>query len=194
MNESISRDFYLSLKYPASDAGADTNLYRIGGQGGFLDNAILDGGTQGGFNFMYNKGAVVIGTGMRSDVMFYPSGPNGTIVELLGNPLPAPWNLSGTTAPGDGLVNLPYNYPVAFFMITNTGVTNAPLANGSPIVAGTSFTNENLKTLQTNSLIAPPTPSEGVQPVGNITIPSGYVVPADSIVLENGTALECRHQ
>jgi FtsP/CotA-like multicopper oxidase with cupredoxin domain/sugar lactone lactonase YvrE len=182
---SISRDFYMSLRYPNGAVVGDTNLYRIGGQGGYLDNAIIDGGMQGTYDFLYNSGSIVIGTGMRADVMFYPSGTNGTIIELVGNPLPAPWNLSGTTAPGDGDTNLPPNYPLAFFVITNTGVTNVPLANGSPIVAGTIYTNISLKTMNTNALIPPPTPSQGVTPGGTITIPSGLIVPSGSIVLEN---------
>jgi FtsP/CotA-like multicopper oxidase with cupredoxin domain/sugar lactone lactonase YvrE len=158
--ESTGRDFYLSLHYPSGFTG-DTNLYRIGGQGGLLDNVILDGGMQGGFNFIYNQGSIVVGTGMRADTMFYPSGNNGEVIELVGNPLPSPWNLSGTTAPGDGMTNLPYNYPIAFFVITNTGVTNAPIVNGEPILAGTSGASVSLAGLNTNALIAPPSPSEG---------------------------------
>ena len=42
LNESISRHFRLTL----INSG-DNKLYRIGGQGGLLDNVILEGGTKG---------------------------------------------------------------------------------------------------------------------------------------------------
>lgn len=160
-NQSISRDFYLSLVYPSSNTnGPDTNLYRIGGQGGLLDNAILDGGVQGGYDFEYNQGSIVLGSGMRADVMFYPSGNNGDVVELVGNPLTnGAWVLSS---------GLPANYPIAFFVITNTGASNAPLADGLPILAGTSSTNASLETFQTNLLLNPPDSSSGTNS-GTIT-------------------------
>jgi FtsP/CotA-like multicopper oxidase with cupredoxin domain/sugar lactone lactonase YvrE len=185
--QSISRDFYLSLHYPNGDTTGDTNLYRIGGQGGLLDNAILDGGMQGDYDFNYNKGSIVLGSGMRADVMFYPSGANGDVVELVGNPLPAPWNLSksGTSA------NITANYPIAFFVIDNTGTTNDPITNGSPILAGTSSTNESLKTRQLSTLIPPPAASEGVTPApfgGDFITPSDNIVPLGTIVFENGVA------
>ena len=42
LNESISRHFRLKLLN-----SSDNKLYRIGGQGGLLDNVVLEGGTKG---------------------------------------------------------------------------------------------------------------------------------------------------
>lgn len=189
--ESISRDFNLSLHYPCGvNTVGDTNLYRIGGQGGLLDNARLEGGVQGGYNFSYNKGSIVLGSGMRADVMFYPSGNNGDVIQLVGNPLPPPWNIS------DGL---PSNYPVAFFVITNTGATNAPLFDGAPMLAATGFTNQSLKFLNTNALILPPYSSGGTNSglialknstPRNATTNNGYIPTGPSIGGYAATALD----
>ena len=48
------------------------------GQGGLLDSAVLDGGVQSGYDFKYGRGTVNLGSGMRTDVMFYSSGNNCT--------------------------------------------------------------------------------------------------------------------
>ena len=157
-NESISRNGYLTLRYPCSNPAGNTNLYHIGGQGGLLDSAVLDGGVQSGYDFHYDKGTVNLGSGMREDVMFYSSGNAGDVIQLVGNPLPASWKLSGSFIT---------NYPVAFFVITNGGNTNALLAAGSPILTAVGASNENLRVLNTNSLAPPPVPSYGTQ--------SGYI-------------------
>lgn len=156
-NATISRNSYLSLRYPCSNPTGNTNLYHIGGQGGLLDSAVLEGGVQSGYDFQYSKGTVNLGSGMRTDVMFYSSGSNGDVIQLVGNPL----------SQAGGLYNLsaafPTNYPVAFFVITNGGSTNLPLAAGSPILTAVGAANENLRLLNTNSLVAPPYYAYGTQ-------------------------------
>ncbi len=150
---SISRSLYLTLHYPASNPTGNTNLYHIGGQGGLLDNAVLDGGVQSGHNFHFAAGTVNINTGMREDVMFYSSGNNGDIIQLVGNPeTDGNWRLS---------LNFPTNYPIAFFVVTNGGSADATLAAGSPILAATSTLNENLNLLATNILALPANGSPG---------------------------------
>jgi len=57
-DESISRNCYLTLHYPCSNPSGNTNLYHIGGQGGLLDNAVLDGGVQSGYDFKYASGTI----------------------------------------------------------------------------------------------------------------------------------------
>ena len=117
-----------------------------------MDNAVLDGGVQGGYNFQYPSGTIAIGSGMRSDVMFYSSGNAGDVIQLVGNPLAGQWKLSAA---------LPTNYPVAFFVITNGGATGTSLAAGSPILSAIGASVENLSLLQTNSLAPPPNPAIG---------------------------------
>ena len=146
-NASISRNCYLTLKYPCSNPTGDTNLYHIGGQGGLLDNAVLDGGVQNGYNFQYSKGTVNIGSGAREDVMFYSSGNAGDVIQLLGYPPGGVWKLTGAS-------NVGTNYPVAFFIVTNGGPTDAVLTAGSPILTAVGATNENLRLQNTNSVAA----------------------------------------
>jgi FtsP/CotA-like multicopper oxidase with cupredoxin domain/streptogramin lyase len=165
-NDSISRNAYLTLKYPTGTG--NTNLYHIGGQGGLLDNAVLDGGVQSGYDFGYSQGMVNLGSGMREDVMFYSSGNAGDVIQLLGYGLPAAWKLSTAAKIGT-------NYPVAFFVITNGGGTNLPLAAGSPILSAIGVTNEDLRTFNTNSLAPPPVPSYGTQS-GLITLSNSVPV------------------
>ena len=155
-NASSSRTVNLSLHYPCASSVSNTNLYHIGGQGGFLDHAVLDGGLQSGYDFIFPQGTINLGSGMREDVMFYSAGNNGDVIQLMGSALPVPWKLD--TA---GLV--PTNYPIAFFVVTNGGATNLPLTTSSPILTAVGGQNENLKLLATNSLAVPPYPTYGSQ-------------------------------
>ncbi len=154
-DESISRNCYLTLHYPCSNPAGNTNLCHIGGQGGLLDNAVLDGGVQSGYDFKYAHGNINLGSGMRSDVMFYS--------------LRQQWRChsTGRQPAADSLEpergRLPANYPVAFFVITNGGSTNAPLAAGSPILSAIGASVENLQVLNTNLFTPPPDPSLGAQ-------------------------------
>jgi FtsP/CotA-like multicopper oxidase with cupredoxin domain/streptogramin lyase len=167
-NASISRNTYLTLRYPCSNPTGNTNLYHIGGQGGLLDSAVLDGGVQSGYDFKYSKGTVNLGSGMRSDVMFYSSGNNGDVIQLLGGTPGGSWILStfGT------------NYPVAFFVVTNGGSTNLPLVASSPILNAIGVTNEDLSLLNTNALLAPPNYAYGTQS-GTIMFKNG--VPTNGV-------------
>ncbi|HSU54204.1 MAG TPA: multicopper oxidase domain-containing protein [Candidatus Dormibacteraeota bacterium] len=153
---SISRNCYLTLQYPCSNPTGDTNLYHIGGQGGLLDNAVLDGGVQNGYDFLYDKGNVNLGSGMREDVMFYSSGTNLDVITLLARSRGDPWKLTSEAIVGT-------NYPVAFFIITNGGSADLPLAAGSPILTAIGASNENLRLQNTNALAAPPLPTYGTQ-------------------------------
>ena len=131
LNESISRHFRMKLL-----GSGDNKLYRIGGQGGLLDKVILEGGIKGTLNTGYDLGEIVIGSGMRADVIIVPSGNPGDIIQLVGNPLPVPFKISQ---------GLPANYPIAFFQISGTS-TDVPPAVGDSILAGTAEDIENIKT------------------------------------------------
>jgi len=60
LSESISRHFRLKLLN-----SGDNKLYRIGGQGGLLDNVILEGGTKGTWVTTYDVGEILVGPGER---------------------------------------------------------------------------------------------------------------------------------
>jgi len=129
-NAAISRHFRLSLLN-----SGDNKLYRVGGEGGLLDNIQLDGGVRGTWDTLFNEGEVAIGSGERADVIVVPSGSDGDIIQLVGNPLAGVFMLSNS---------LPVNYPLAFFEISGTSTDIAP-AEGDPILSGTAEDIENIK-------------------------------------------------
>jgi FtsP/CotA-like multicopper oxidase with cupredoxin domain len=130
IDAAITRHFRLKLL-----GSGDNKLYRIGGEGGLLDRVVLEGGVKGTWNTLYDLGEIVIGSGERADVLVVPSGNEGDVVQLVGNPLPNPFNLSAS---------LPFDYPLAYFEIRGTSSDTPPSA-GDPILAGTAGDVENLK-------------------------------------------------
>jgi FtsP/CotA-like multicopper oxidase with cupredoxin domain len=63
-----------------TDAGVQVPLVRIGGEGGLLDNAVLEGGTIGGFNTKYTEGEILIPPASRADVVAaIPPGTTGVL-------------------------------------------------------------------------------------------------------------------
>jgi FtsP/CotA-like multicopper oxidase with cupredoxin domain len=183
LNEAMSRDFRMTLLYPNNRPTGNTNIYRIGGQGGLLDNMRLEGGTNNGgtlttngwWDTQYGRGEIVIGSGERSDVIIYPTATNnGDVIRLVGNPLPAPFNLSGPDQ--NNVTPITNNYPIAYFTIigVNDGNTNTPPTNGAPILP-TGQTNESYRAAATNPLMIPPAPYAGTSnPV--ITLGNGTPV------------------
>ena len=89
LSESISRHFRLKLLN-----SGDNKLYRIGGQGGLLDNVILEGGTKGTWVTTYDVGEILVGPGERDDVIVVPSGNEGDIIQLVGNPTSGSYQIS----------------------------------------------------------------------------------------------------
>ncbi|HXI72411.1 MAG TPA: multicopper oxidase family protein [Verrucomicrobiae bacterium] len=171
LNEASSRDFRLSLLYPDPVRTGDRNLYRIGGQGGLLNNIRLEGGIQGAWDTKYNLGEIVMGSGQRADVLIYPTGTNGDIIQLVGNNLPAPFNLSGTATGSPGF---PTNYPVAYFQISGSVTNYSQPTNGEPILANTVEYVQNLKTNTVLNTLAP--------------VPTGWVGTTNpTMVLQTGT-------
>ena len=65
-NEATTRFFRLRL---TDNAGVQVPLVRVGGQGGLLDNALVEGGVVAGFDFKYDPGEILIDPGDRADVV-----------------------------------------------------------------------------------------------------------------------------
>lgn len=59
---------YLRLKL-TTGAGADVHLYRIGGEGGLLDNPRREGGTVGTLNMKFELGEILIPPASRADIV-----------------------------------------------------------------------------------------------------------------------------
>jgi FtsP/CotA-like multicopper oxidase with cupredoxin domain len=66
INGAHSRYFRLRL---TDSTGAQIPLVRVGGEGGLLDRAILEGGNPGGFDTKYAVGEIVMGPSERADVV-----------------------------------------------------------------------------------------------------------------------------
>ena len=66
LNAAVIRYFRLRL----TDAnGTQVPLVRIGGEGGLLDNAVVEGGTVGTFDTKYGSGEILLPPGSRADVV-----------------------------------------------------------------------------------------------------------------------------
>ena len=91
----------------------------------------------------------MIGSGARADVIIFPSGRDGTIIQLVGNPLPGPFQIS---------TGLPANYPIAYFEISGSAGESAPAA-GDPILEGTAEDIEDIKTGPVITPLDDPAPS-----------------------------------
>jgi len=80
VNASTDRYFRLSVV----NNGHDNNLYRIGGEGGFLDHVRLEGGDLGKWVSKYSTGEILLPPAKREDVVIVPTGKNGEIVTITG--------------------------------------------------------------------------------------------------------------
>jgi len=80
INVATNRYFRLSV----SNNGADNRLYRIGGEGSFLETVRLEGGVLGSWDTLYDKGEILLSTSQRADVVIVPTGNNGDIITVSG--------------------------------------------------------------------------------------------------------------
>lgn len=130
VNCAHARFFRLRL---TDDAGAMIPLKRIGGEGGLLDQPILEGtDPMGGFNFQYDQGEILIPTAGRADVVAeIPPTASGTLTL---------WTRDFRRLGGGQFAGLP-TMPVMHFAVGTNPVTPAyslPLttdlrAGGAPV-------------------------------------------------------------
>ncbi|MDX1502157.1 MAG: multicopper oxidase family protein [Thermoanaerobaculia bacterium] len=79
INASLIRFYRLLL----TDArGRRVPLLRIGGEGGLLNRARLEGGSSQGFTTGYDRGEVLLGPGQRADLVLVPEGEEGEVLTL----------------------------------------------------------------------------------------------------------------
>jgi FtsP/CotA-like multicopper oxidase with cupredoxin domain len=70
VNCAVIRYFRLRLTYPdGAGVGVQIPLTRIGGEGGLLDNAILEGGMVGGVDTRFGSGEILLPPATRADVV-----------------------------------------------------------------------------------------------------------------------------
>ncbi len=109
-NETVVRFFRLIL---TDNTGVQIPLIRVGGQGGILDEALVEGGGGGGFDFDYGSGEILFDPGDRQDVAVAIP-PTATGVLTL-------WTQDFDRT-GAGFANIP-TVPVAHFKVTGTAST-----------------------------------------------------------------------
>lgn len=119
LNAAVSRYFRLRL---TDNNGNQLPLIRVGGEGGLLDQARLEGGMIGTLDAKYAQGEILLGVANRADVVFSipANAQSGDILTL--------WTLDFQHY---GTAQYPYGYagvptvPVAHFQVNKTGAMNA---------------------------------------------------------------------
>ncbi|HET7486733.1 MAG TPA: multicopper oxidase domain-containing protein [Acidimicrobiales bacterium] len=127
INAAAIRFFRLRL---TDDSGALVPLVRIGGEGGLLDSAVVDGG-HSPYEWNYDAGEIVLGPGERADVVAaIPASATGTLTMWQED-----FKRTGGGNGAGGWANLP-TVPVAHLGVT--GAAPAPaftIGAGTPILA-----------------------------------------------------------
>jgi len=111
VNCATTRYFRLRL---TDAAGQKVNLVRVGGEGGVLDNAVLEGGVISGFDTKYDSGEILLPPSVRADVVAVIPNAPGTVLTLWTRDFP---RLLG--APGGPFAQLP-SVPVMHLEVTTT--------------------------------------------------------------------------
>lgn len=120
MNAAVQRYFRLR----ATDGnGTLLPLYRIGGEGGLLDAARLEGGIQGSYDTKYELGEIVLGTSQRADVVLIADTTPGDVITL--------WTLDYERA-GFGWTRVP-TVPVMHILVTEGDGGVDSITDGTPL-------------------------------------------------------------
>ncbi|MCX2743713.1 multicopper oxidase domain-containing protein [Mangrovivirga sp. M17] len=127
-NCSIGRYFRLRL---TTNDGTQINLVRIGGEGGILDHAVLEGGIIDGFDTKYSPGEILLAPGERADVVAAIPDDGTTDLTM--------WTLDFERFPGapvSPVVQGPYSFiptvPVLHLNVTGASVAPAFTITGTP--------------------------------------------------------------
>src|SRR5204863_8765661 len=104
-------------------------LVRVGGQGGMLDEANVEGGVVSGFDFHYQQGEILLDHGDRADVVFAVP-PSATGVLTL-------WTKDfERTGPSGRFTGLP-TVPVAHFNVAGAAGSTFTIGDATPLRAFT---------------------------------------------------------
>jgi FtsP/CotA-like multicopper oxidase with cupredoxin domain len=125
-NTSAVRFFRLTLRTPT---GAVVPLIRVGGEGGLLNNAVIEGGTMGTWVTKYTTGEILLPPGGRADVVAaIPNAPTTGVLTM--------WT-EDFQRTGAGYSNLP-TVPVMHLKLAGSTVSPAySIAAGTPLRAAT---------------------------------------------------------
>jgi FtsP/CotA-like multicopper oxidase with cupredoxin domain len=156
INTAISRYFRLRV----INNGNDTALYRVGGEGGLLNAVRIEGGYKDGpdglWNWGFDRGEMVLAPADRADVIIRPTGNDGDIIQIVGEPLPGS-PMANAPLPDRGFLmgaGLPDDYPILFFQISGTS-TDTAISAGQVLLASTNEKIEDIK-CRRGALQSPP--------------------------------------
>jgi FtsP/CotA-like multicopper oxidase with cupredoxin domain len=111
INGAVSRFFRLRL---TDQNGKPITMFRVGGEGGLLDQVRIEGGMQGELNNKFPRGELVLANADRADMVFVPRGNPGDVLTL--------WTLDyqhyGTAEYPFGYGGVP-TVPIAHFKIVD---------------------------------------------------------------------------
>jgi FtsP/CotA-like multicopper oxidase with cupredoxin domain len=118
VNASTVRYFRLRLTDPV---GTLIPLVRVGGEGGLLNRAVLEGGLQGTFDTKYDAGEILLPPGSRADVVAaIPSSPTSGVATM--------WT-EDYSRTGNGFSDIP-TVPVAHFKLAGSPLSPAYAITG----------------------------------------------------------------
>jgi FtsP/CotA-like multicopper oxidase with cupredoxin domain len=140
--------------------GQQVTLFRVGGQGGLLDEVRVEGGIQGALNTLYKPGEILLPVAAREDVVFVvPEGKHGDIVTLWTLDYPRIGAGPSPVAGQGAFSGLP-TVPVAHFRIVGAASRKErfTIAAGDELLLNPAVNDpiENLKGLTPDALIDPP--------------------------------------
>jgi FtsP/CotA-like multicopper oxidase with cupredoxin domain len=129
-NTATTRFFRLHL---TDNSGNAIPLVRIGGEGGLLDDAIVEGTVPNDFEFGYPSGEILLDPGDRADVVAaFPSDASGVATLWTED-----FKRTGGGDGGGGWANIP-TVPVAHFNVTGSAVVPAyTISAGIPLRSAT---------------------------------------------------------
>jgi len=172
VNSSTVRYFRLIL---TKGTGAKVDLVRVGGEGGLLDQAVVEGNPitpppAGTFDFQYRSGEILLPPGSRADV-----------VAAIDNTASGVWTLwtQDFQRTGGGYSNIP-TVPVMHLNVTGAAVVPAyTIGAGTPVLAAPAGGGESVTVLG-----APIAPPEVLDP--NTFAPPKVGNPSADIVITSG--------
>lgn len=103
--------------------GAPVTLFRVGGEGGLIDNPVVEGGMPGGFDTQFTAGEILLPAGSRAEVVFtVPTTATG-VLTLWTQDFPRT---------GPGFANLP-TVPVMHLNVTGAPVSPLPITTATSL-------------------------------------------------------------
>jgi len=178
VNASAIRYMRLHL---TTDTGTDVPLLRVGGEGGLLDSAVLEGNTQpvpsGTFDTGYVQGEILLAPGSRADVVAaIPASATGVLTM---------WT-EDYSRTGKGFSDIP-TVPVMHLQVAGTPVSPAyAIADGTPLRAATGDLVPVLGS-PTGTLLNPATFSP--PKVGSASSTISFTAGANKVGVDNVTAI-----